>query len=210
MTRSTLASGYRARKRAAQGFSVTDQTIDYAYKASLIGKAETFALTPDGLAWRVRDRSGVWAYADIASVRLSYRPISMQARRFRADLAHRSGATIAIISTSWQTASLMTPQDDSYRGFILGLHRRMADAGSTAALTGGLRRGIYRMAIGLLSFVALAMAALLLRALWSGEWAGALFLVAFGALFAWQTGGFVWRNTPRTYAFDAIPADLLP
>lgn len=186
------------------------ETVDYAYKASLIGRADTFALTPDGLSWRVRGRSGVWAYADIVSVRLSYRPVSMQQRRFRADIGHRGGGSIAIASTSWQTASLMAPQDDSYRAFILDLHRRMAEAGSTAFLTGGLRRWVYLTAVVLLVLVALAMAALLLRALWIGEWAGALFLVAFAALFAWQTGGFVWRNMPRSYAFDAMPKDLLP
>lgn len=189
---------------------VTDDAVSYAYKPSLIAKADQFVLISDGLSWRVRGRSGVWVYTDIAAVRLSYRPISMQQRRFRADITHRSGASIAIVSTSWQTASLMTPQDDSYRIFIVDLHRRMAEADGTALLTGGLRRWIYLTAVVLLGLVALAMAALLLRALWIGEWAGALFLVAFAALFAWQTGGFVWRNTPRPYAFDAMPKDLLP
>jgi hypothetical protein len=37
-----------------------------------------------------------------------------------------------------------------------------------------------------------------------------LFLIGFGALFAWQTGGFVWRNSPRTYTFERLPVELLP
>jgi hypothetical protein len=39
---------------------------------------------------------------------------------------------------------------------------------------------------------------------------GALFLVGFAALFVWQIGGFVKRNTPRTYSFDRLPEALLP
>jgi hypothetical protein len=43
-----------------------------------------------------------------------------------------------------------------------------------------------------------------------GEWAGALFLLGFAALFIWQTGGFVRRNRPRVYTFDDLPEALLP
>jgi hypothetical protein len=54
------------------------------------------------------------------------------------------------------------------------------------------------------------MAGLFIRAVAIGEWAGALFLVGFAALFAWQVGGFVARNRPRAYTFDDLPAALLP
>ena len=37
-----------------------------AYKASLIGAAQQFELTEQGLSWRFAGRSGVWPYADIA------------------------------------------------------------------------------------------------------------------------------------------------
>src|SRR6516162_1515653 len=112
----------------------------YAYKASLIGAAHQFELTDRGLSWRLAGRSGTWPYADIAAVSLSYRPVSMQARRFRADLRHVSGVRLVILSTSWQTAALMAPQDQSYRVFITELHARMAKAGSRAVLVGGLVR----------------------------------------------------------------------
>ena len=96
--------------------------IGYAYKASLIGAAHQFELTADGLSWRVAGRADVWRYADITAMRLSYRPVSMQAHRFRADIAHASKARLPIISTSWQTAALMAPQDNDYRAFITELH----------------------------------------------------------------------------------------
>jgi hypothetical protein len=184
--------------------------VRYAYKASLIGAAHQFELTDGGLSWRMAGKSGVWPYADIAAVRLSYRPVSMQSRRFRADLDNADGGRLVIVSTSWQTAALMAPQDQDYRAFIVGLHRRMAEAASKAALIGGLGPRTYAAAILLLALVAIAMSGLFIRAVATGEWAGALFLIGFAALFAWQVGGFVGRNRPLAYTFDHLPEALLP
>lgn len=182
----------------------------YAYKASLIGAAHRFELLDDGLSWRIAGKSGVWPYAQIAAIRLSYRPISMQSRRFRADIDSAGGGRIAVLSTSWQTASLMAPQDRDYRVFIVELHARMETAGSTASLNGGLRPRIYAAAVTLLALVAVAIAGLFVRAIATGEWPGALFLVGFTALFGWQIGGFIRRNRPRAYTFDRLPETLLP
>ena len=184
--------------------------VRYAYKASLMGSAHQFELSDDGLAWRVAGKSGVWPYAGIAAIRLSYRPVSMQSRRFRADIDRSGGGRLAIVSTSWQTAALMAPQDRDYRAFITQLHRRMAEAGSKAALAGGLRPGVYAAAVALLALVGIAIAGLFVRAIATGEFAGALFLVGFTALFGWQIGGFIRRNRPRAYSFDHLPEALLP
>ncbi len=188
-----------------------DQASDkYAYKASLMGSAHQFELTEQGLSWRIARRSGLWSYEDIASVRLSYRPVSMQARRFRTDLRKTDGGWLAIFSTSWQTAALMAPQDNDYRAFIVALHARMAKAGSRAKLSGGLHPRIYAAAIVCVTLLAIAMTGLLFRSIATGEWAGVLFLVGFAALFAWQVGGFITRNRPLAYTFDDLPKALLP
>jgi hypothetical protein len=188
----------------------TAATTRYAYKASLIGSAHQFELTDAGLWWRIAGRSGVWAYADIAAIRLSYRPVSMQSRRFRADIEYVDGSRIAVLSTTWQTVSLMAPQDHGYGAFIVELHRRMQEAGGKASLVGGIGRKTYAATLALLALLGVAMAGLLLRALFTGEFLGALFLVGFAALFVWQIGGFVKRNRPRTYTFDRLPEALLP
>jgi hypothetical protein len=182
----------------------------YAYKASLIGSAHRFELTDAGLSWQIASKSGVWSYADIAAIRLSYRPVSMQQRRFRADIDNASGGRIAVLSTTWQTAALMAPQDHGYRAFMVELHRRLQQTGSKAALVGGIGRNTYAAALVLLALLAAAMTGLLLRALWTFEFTGALFLIGFAALFTWQVGGFVKRNRPRSYAFDDLPEALLP
>jgi hypothetical protein len=184
--------------------------IRYAYKASLIGAAHQFELTDQGLSWRIAGKSGVWPYAAISAIRLSYRPVSMQSHRFRADIENADGGRIAILSTTWQTAALMAPQDRDYRAFIIQLHRRMAEARSKAALAGGLKPRLYAAAVALLILVAIAMAGLLIRALATNEFAGALFLVGFAALFGWQIGGFVRRNRPRDYSLGHLPDALLP
>jgi len=184
--------------------------ISYAYKASLIGSAHQFELTDRGLAWKISGRSGVWAYRDVTGVSMSFRPTSMQAHRFRTDVRHKDGDRIRIVSTNWQTVSLMTPQDNGYRAFIEGLHARMAAAGSTAKLTGGLPSGLYSAALVFVGLLALAMAGLFVRAIATGEYAGALFLVGFALLFNWQIGGFIRRNKPITYTFGHLPQSLLP
>ena len=62
----------------------------------------------------------------------------------------------------------------------------------------------------LLALVGLAIAGLFERAILTGEFAGALFLVGFAALFGWQIGGYMRRNRPRAYTFDDLPEALLP
>jgi uncharacterized membrane protein YphA (DoxX/SURF4 family) len=186
------------------------QDLHYAYKASLIGAAHRFELTDVGFSWRIAGKSGVWPYAGISAIRLSYRPVSMQSRRFRADIENADRGRIVILSTSWQTAALMVPQDQDYRAFITRLHARMAEAGSNAVLIGGLTPRVYAAVLIFLTLVAVAISGLFVRAIATGEFAGALFLVGFAALFAWQIGGFVLRNKPRNYTFDDLPVALLP
>jgi hypothetical protein len=214
-----IASG-GAPPMAPEQSNETVAGVRYAYKASLIGAAHRFELTDEGLSWHIGRRSGLWPYAGISAIRLSYRPVSMQSRRFRADIEstgfQNTGLVgiglgrIAVLSTTWRTAALMAPQDQDYRAFITQLHARMKRAGSQATLSGGLTPRVYAAAVVLLALVAIAMAGLFVRAVATGEWAGALFLAGFAALFGRQIGGFISRNRPRAYTFDDLPAALLP
>jgi membrane protein CcdC involved in cytochrome C biogenesis len=77
-------------------------------------------------------------------------------------------------------------------------------------LRGGLGRKTYAVALTLVGLVGIGMAALLVRALAIGEFAGAGFLIGFAALFGWQVGGFIRRNRPVAYRFEHIPGTLLP
>jgi hypothetical protein len=190
--------------------AAADISTSYAFKASLVGAAHRFELTKAGLGWQLGGRSAIWPYAEISAITLSYRPVWMQAHRFRADITHESGARLSVLSTSWQTAALMAAQDALYRAFIGDLHARLAAAGSTAKLSGGLGRISYAVAVALAALVGVMLTILFIRALVTGEYAGALFFVGFAALFGWQIGGFVRRNRPVAYSWDRLPAALLP
>ncbi len=86
--------------------------------------AKQLTLTDAGLTVQVT-RPQLWLLDSIAAIRLSYRPASMQAWRFRADIATSSGQSIKVFSTTWHSISQMARQDDDYRAFIVELHRRL-------------------------------------------------------------------------------------
>ena len=182
----------------------------YTYRPSLIGPAWHFELTEEGLSWRVGRRTAIWPYARIARIRLSYRPVSMQAQRFRADVRNDDGRSVALLSVSWQTAALVMPQDAAYRHFVTELHARIAEAGGTPALRAGISRPVHLAGLAGLAFVNLAMIVLFIRAAITASFSGMLFLVGFAVLFDWTIGRLLLRNRPRSYRIDDPPRDLLP
>jgi hypothetical protein len=141
---------------------------------------------------------------------MSYRPMSMQSHRFRTEISHRDGGRIIVISTTVRTLALMDTQDEDYRTFIVELHRRLAAHGARAMFVGGLNPVLYFAGVGVLTLLSVAMTALLVRAMVTGEWVGALFIVGLSALFGWQIGRFMHCNRPRAYTFGALPRELLP
>ncbi|MDR3465368.1 MAG: hypothetical protein P4M07_05440 [Xanthobacteraceae bacterium] len=187
-----------------------DVNPTYSFKPSLMAPAWRFELTDQGLSWRMGGRAGLWPYAGIARIRLSYRPTAMQARRYRADIRNGDGRTITVFSASWQAATLLAPQDDPYRRFMLELHRRIAGAAGRPELIGGLSRPLHAAALVASGFVYAALAGLLVRAVAVASIGGMLFLVGFAALFGWKVGGALHRNRPRAYRLDDPPGDLLP
>jgi hypothetical protein len=182
----------------------------YTYKPSVAGSPITFALTGEGLSCHGSFRSAVWRYEDIARIRLSYRPVSMLAHRFRADLRNKDGRRLRIVSATWMGIVTLTPQNESYRAFIEELHRRIAGRAGDAVCLAGLPRFVFFLAAGVFAALMLAMTALLVRALVSGDLIAALFLLGFGAWSAWYLGNWLTRNKPQRYAPDQVPKELLP
>jgi hypothetical protein len=206
-----LAQMFKAGPRDGAGASGADgDGTHYVFKPSLVGSAWQFDLTGEGLSWQVKGKHGLWPLEKIAAIRLSYRPVSMQSRRFRADIEDTRGERVSVYSTTWHTVALMSPQDDGYRAFIVELHRRLAAINSRAVLVVGINPAIYWAGLVVMGFVGAAMLGLLIRAVVLREYGGVLFLAGFAALFGWQIGGFMRRNRPRGYTFDALPKDVLP
>jgi len=196
------------RQPAAAGSGSGDGT-HYLFKSSLAGGAKQLTLTDGGLSVQAT-KVAVWPLDTIAAIRLSYRPASMQAWRFRADIATRSGQSIAVYSTTWHSISQMARQDDDYRAFIVELHRRLAQISSRASLTAGINPVLYVAGLAVMALIGISIVGLFVRALITAEFAGALFLAGFGGWFIWQIGGFMRRNRPRSYTFDELPKDVLP
>lgn len=182
----------------------------YTFKPSLAGGVRQFELTDAGLAWQIGPRRGTWPYRSIATVRLSFRPASMRPRQFRADIVQDTGQRLVVLSTSWKGMTLAEAQDDAYRRFVLALHRRIAESGGNTVFHGGLRPLLYGLAVVVLIPLAVAMLALMARAITTGAIAGILFLLAVAAVFVWQIGDFMRRNKPRLYMPDEPPPQLLP
>jgi len=196
------------RQPAASGSATGDGT-HYLFKSSLAGGAKQLTLSEAGLTVQAT-KTELWPLESIAAIRLSYRPTSMQAWRFRADIETLSGQSIKVFSTTWHSISQMARQDDDYRAFITELHRRLGHINSSARLTTGINPVLYMAGLVVMTVIGFSIAGLFVRALVTAEFAGALFLVGFAAWFIWQIGNFMRRNRPRGYTFDALPKDVLP
>lgn len=182
----------------------------YGYKPSLLGAPWEFWLQPHGLGWRAGRYEGVTPYRDITGVRLSYRPTTMQTRRFITEIRAKGGPRLVISSTSSRSLVEQANQIESYSSFVRDLHARIAGSGGAAEFRAGFPPLLYWP--GLLAFltISLATVALMVRALLVGEWAAVALIGGFLGLFLWQSGGFFDRNRPRGYRPDAIPDKLLP
>jgi hypothetical protein len=184
--------------------------VRYTYKPSVAGSPQSFELSGEGLSVQSGFRSSLWRYGDIAQIRLSYRPVSMLAHRFRADLRHKDGRKLTIISATWSGIVALTPQNDSYRAFIEELHRRLAAEQGDVECLAGLPRVKFTIAVAVFAALMLGLAGLLVRALMTGGLAAALFLLGFAAWTTWYIGTWLKRNQPHPYEPQSVPKELLP
>jgi hypothetical protein len=182
----------------------------YSYKPSLMGAPWELRLRPDALAWQVGRHEGHIPYGRVRRVRLSYRPVTMQTRRFITEIWPVDGPRLTIASTSWRSLVEQGAQDGAYAAFVKELHRRIAAAGAPAAFEAGSPAMLYWPGLVIFAVGTLGLAALTVRALMVGAYAGAAFVAAFLGLFLWQSGNYFWRNRPGTYRPDALPKELVP
>ena len=200
------ASAAPANDIAAEAAPVTR----YAYKASLIGAAHQLRTDRRGpvLAHR-RQIRGVALQRHWRDPAV-YRPVSMQSRAV--SRRHRSRRSRAHRNSFDQLAD--RGADGAAGPGLSCVYRAVAPTDGESRQQG--RAGRWPQAVNLCrSDWPLTLVAVRWQDCWFarsmiGEFAGILFLVGFAALFAWQVGGFVARNRPRAYAFDAVPEALLP
>jgi len=184
--------------------------VTYAYRPSVLGATWTFVLRGEVIFWDTGRKSGRIPLRSIRRVRLSFRPLAMQAVRYRAEIWSQGSPKIEFVSSSWKSMVEQERLDGPYRTFLIALHARLAATGATARFEQGVPAAIYWCGLAVFVAVSLAMAALIVRALEAKAWGGAAFIAAFLALFLWQAGVYFRRNRPGHYRADALPADLVP
>jgi hypothetical protein len=182
----------------------------YVHKPSLMGAAWELHLRPDALEWQAGRQRGRIPYARITRVRLSFRPVTMQTRRFVTEIWWPEGPRLSIASTSWRSLVEQQAQDRAYGAFVRELNRRIAAAGARAAFETGSPALLYWPGLAVFAGVALALAVLAVRALEIDAYAGAALVGGFFALFVWQSGTYFKRNRPGRYRPDAVPKELVP
>src|SRR5262245_35362129 len=189
---------------------ISARRVSYAYRPSAFGPLRTFVLSGDGIDWVAGIQSGHIPYRNIRRLRMSFRPTGMQPQRFVVDLWGEGAPKLQIASSTWKSITEQERLDQSYSVFVKELHARISDAAGPARFLQGSSPLIYWPSLVVFVVVALALAALVVRALRADALSGAALVAAFLALFVWQGGNFIRRNRPREYRADALPKDVMP
>jgi hypothetical protein len=190
--------------------SAADGDLVYAYKPSLLGAPWEFRLTPDALEWQAGRRRGRVPYGRISRIRLSFRPVTMQTRRFVTEIWWPGGPRLSIASSSWRSPLEQVAQDRDYGAFVRALNARLAVAGADASFETGVPAILYWPGLVVFAGVTVALTVLAVRALAAGAATGAALVAAFFAFFIWQSGAYFRRNRPGRYRPEAPPPQLVP
>jgi hypothetical protein len=194
----------------SDGPNSSSNDLGYVFKPSLLGSAWEFRLRPDVLEWQAGRMWGRVPYETITRVRLSYRPTTLQQKRFITEVWSSTAPKLTIASTSWKSVIEQERNDDAYSAFVRELNRRIGAAGAQTEFVSGSPPLLYWPGVAVLIAASVVLLAILVRTVMSLDWAGAAFIVAFIALLIWQIVPFFRRNRPGTYRPDSVPADLMP
>ncbi|MCC7347937.1 MAG: hypothetical protein IT538_11120 [Variibacter sp.] len=184
--------------------------VTYAYKPSMISGQHTFHLGPDGLQWQIGRYSGTTPYRAIGTIRLSFKPVSLAAHRFQAEIWAAGTPKLTIASTSWRSMVEQQRHDAEFAAFVRALHRRLAEAGADPVLRTGTPAVIYWIGLAVFAAFAALVPVMLVRSALAGAAGGAGVIALLMAFFFYRLGTFFWRNRPGTYRLDAIPPAVLP
>jgi hypothetical protein len=168
--------------------------------------AEIFELTDGARAER-------FAYRDVAAMRLSYRPRSLDYHVFRLDLRMVDGRTVKLFNVSSSPGAAFKPHerwDEGYRTLAQSLVDRIGAQAPKARLEAGFAPARYWAAAAagavMLGVVGLRLA----QALALGDARVALVSGAGLALIALFLKPFLSRNRPRPLKPGAVPPQVLP
>ena len=184
----------------------------YTHRHHAFAKERTYRLTADALTW---SEEGDWVvqrmpYADIASVRLAYRPSRAQTDRYMATIVSRKGGAVVLTNTSFQSFGSFVSDDATYSGFMRALHQHLADSGSTAHFRKGSSVLGYAVnmaiSLGVLAALVIVGGYMLVHGVY-GLVAVKLLVIAF---FLPTLYRFMLRSRPGSYDPRDLPQAALP
>ena len=182
----------------------------YTFRPSLMGAPSEFELSPDALHWQIGRYSGRIRYDRVRSVRMMFRPLTIQSHRFLTEIRSTDSPKIQISSVSWRSMIEQERFDAPYSAFITEFHRRLAAANTTARFSAGMPVVSYWIGLVVFGSVMIATAVMVVRALELGQWTSAALVGLFFLVFAVQLGNLFRRNWPSRYRPDALPKAVLP
>src|SRR5436190_21656704 len=136
----------------------------YSYKPSLAGTPWVLRLASHDLIWNRGRHSGRLPYRDVARIRLSFRPVTMQTRRFLTEVWGPGAPKLVIASASWKGLVEQETLVKSYSEFVTALHARITAAGGRPRCEIGLHPLLYWPGVIVYAAVLLGLAALIVRA----------------------------------------------
>jgi hypothetical protein len=199
-----------AQKIRGENMTGEDGEPSYSYQPSVFGAGRHFRLLDGALVWDAGRRSGRIPFGQIARVRMSYRPGTLQTQRYLTEIWSPDAPRLSILSTSWKSMVEQIDQGDAYRAFVVELNRRLAAGGSRAWFEAGMNPMLYWLGLAVLAASTIGLVGLTVQVFLSGGGLAGLLLVAFVLLFIWQGGTIFYRNRPGPYRPDAVPPHLLP
>jgi hypothetical protein len=187
----------------------TEVPLTYQQNPRPMGFGVTYGLAGDRLVvdtLRRRDEINLGA---VSRLRLTYEAGKLSSGFYKTAIRLKDGRSVSLTSLSWSGLAQSTNQIEAYRAFVATLIAAVVHANPQARLDAGKPRFLWAAMALTTGALTLAAAYIALRAFLGGATGAALVPLALGAVMLWQMGPVVWRNRPRTFTADALPANLL-
>lgn len=190
--------------------SSRDESPSYSYRPSLIGAPWMFRLLSDRLQCQKGPRTFDVPYANVTNVRMAFRPVSTQTRRFVTEIRANGAPKITIVSVSWKSMVEQERLDAAYVAFVTELHKRLAECGDGIRYSRGIVQPFYWVGLLATAAAGFGVAMLAVRAVQVPSWPAAIMIAIFLAVFLWYAANYLRRNWPGRYRPQDLPPEVLP
>lgn len=190
--------------------SAASSNFEYRFRARPVGGETVLRLLPDALEVETGNRKTQVRYADVARVRLSFRPANLAGQRYLVEIWSRTSGKLSMSSVSARGMFNFENQAKAYCAFVTELCRRIGKVQPSLEIEAGLPAWRWWPGVffgGAVLFAVLYFMALALR---DGKFSLLVVVLIFAALFVSQIGTMLLRNRPRKGRMDSIPAQVLP